>query len=149
MIKLIQCSIITWIKLIQEFYCKLKENLIFLKKEFLNLKIFSGERKMSKAKEAVAELRSKIFENKKQEVVEKAEEVIKKNLEYSVYDVIQDPDTNSRSFIMVKIEYDLKSKKAQLVEVRPFQDKAAGLGIVMDKENRKYLFEKNKRGDKK
>lgn len=105
---------------------------------------------MSKAKEAIAELRSKMFDNKKQEIVEKAVEVINETLSETTYDVIQDPSTKSRAFLIVKIQYDIKTKKAAVVEVKPFDDKAAGLTMNLDKQNRKYLFERNRNnGEKK
>jgi len=103
---------------------------------------------MSKAKDKIEELRNKLFENKKKELTEKAQEVIETTMDNTVYDVIQDPSTKSRQFLMVKIKYDLDTKTAAIVDVMPFQDKAAGLTIQMDKENRKYLYEKNSRSKK-
>ena len=99
---------------------------------------------MSKAKDKIDEIRNKIFEKKKETMVEEADAKILATMENVAYDVIQDPNSKSRAFIMVKIAYDLETKTAKIVEVRPFGDKAAGLSITMDKENRKYLFEKNR-----
>lgn len=99
---------------------------------------------MSKAKDKINELRTKMFENKKAQQVEEATKVVEASMDGTVYDVIQDPDKKGRNFIMVKIKYDLATKTAAIVEVREFLDKAAGLSIQMDKESRKYLFEKNR-----
>lgn len=104
---------------------------------------------MSKAKDVIADIRDKVFERRKQETIEKAQEVLEKNLDNTVYDVIQNPNSKSRDFLIVKIKYDLETKEAAVLEVREFQDKAAGLTIQIDKENRKYLFNKNKKGEKK
>lgn len=99
---------------------------------------------MSKAKQTIQEFREKLFEKKKEEIVEQSNKIIQENLEYVAYDVVQDPSTKSRSYVMVKIRYDLNTRQAVVEEVRPFEDKAAGLTIQMDKENRKYLFERNR-----
>lgn len=99
---------------------------------------------MSKIKETVEEFRNKLLNRKEQEVVQEEQKQLESTLEYAAYDVVQDPATNSRSFLIVKIKYDITTKQATVVEVRPFHDKAAGLSMVMDKENRKYLFERNR-----
>lgn len=99
---------------------------------------------MSKAKDTVEELRSKLFDRKKEETVQEAEKTLEASLDNIVYDVIQNPDVKNRSFLAVKIKYDLKTNQAVIVETREFQDKAAGLTIQMNKENLKYLFERNR-----
>lgn len=98
---------------------------------------------MSKTKETVEELRKKLFERKKDEVVETADQVLETKLDGVVYDVVQDPSTKSRAFLMVKIKYDIETKQAVVEEVVKFGDKTAAFSMVMDKENRKYLFEKS------
>mgnify|MGYP003460551307 FL=1 len=103
---------------------------------------------MSKTKETVEELRKKLFERKKEDAVENAEKVIEAQLDGVVYDVVQDPSTKSRAFLMVKIVYDINTKQAVVEDVIKFNDKTAAFGMNLDKENRKYLFEKNK-GNKK
>lgn len=103
---------------------------------------------MSKPKEIIENIRSQYFDRQKDKIVEEANKTLEEKLEHTVYDVIQDPSTKSRQFIMVKIKYDLVTKQAVVSEVTEFQDKAAGLTIQMDKENRKYLFEKNSRSKK-
>ena len=104
---------------------------------------------MSKAKDVMEDLRNKVFERKKQESVEKAEEVIKPDLDNIIYDIIQDPSTSSRRYLALQIRYNLETKDAKVMEVRPFDDKTVGLSIEMNRKNIKYLFEKSKRGDKK
>ena len=99
---------------------------------------------MSKAKEAIKEFRDKLFETKKQEIVEEAQKTIENAMDGVTYDVIQNPDTKSRDYLILKIKYDLETRTAAIVEVKPFNDKVAGMSIIMDKENRKYLFEKFK-----
>lgn len=99
---------------------------------------------MSKAKEAIKEFREKLFETKKQEIVEEAQKTIENAMDGVTYDVIQNPDTKSRDYLILKIKYDLETRTAAIVEVKPFNDKVAGMSIIMDKENRKYLFEKFK-----
>jgi hypothetical protein len=99
---------------------------------------------MSKAKDTVEELRNKLFNRKQKETVEEEQQAITTTLSNVTYDVIQDPSTTSRQFLIVKIKYDLDTKQATVVEVRPFQDKAVGMIIIKDKESRKYLFEKNR-----
>ena len=103
---------------------------------------------MSKTKDTIEELRAKLFERKKEEIVEVADETILSKLDNSTYDVVQDPSTNSRSFLMIKIKYDLENRKAEIEDIIKFNDKTAAFGMIMDKENRKYLYEKNK-GNKK
>ncbi len=61
-----------------------------------------------------------------------------------VYDIVQDPNVNNRSYLAVKIKYDLATKTAVVLEVTPFPDKTAGLTIMMGKENLKYLCEKKR-----
>jgi hypothetical protein len=104
---------------------------------------------VSKAKDVLADIKTKVFERKKEEMVEEAKKTLEANLETVAYDVIQDPSTTSRQFLIVQIKYDLETKKAVISEVRPFSDKTAGLSIQMNKENIKFLFDRNKRGDKK
>lgn len=99
---------------------------------------------MSKAKDAIKEFREKLFETKKKEVVEEAQKKIEENMDNVTYDVIQNPDTKSREYLIIKIKYDLTTKTASVVGVKPFNDKVAGMTIIMDKENRKYLYEKFK-----
>lgn len=103
---------------------------------------------MSKAKETIKEFREKLFEAKKQETVEKAQQTLEKTLENEVYTVVQDPNVKGRAFLIVKIQFDLKTGKAAVVGQCSFSDKAAGLTMIMDQENRKYLFNKNNRSKK-
>lgn len=97
---------------------------------------------MSKNKDQIKELRDKLFESKLVEEVKKATQTIEDTLPYTTFDLIQDPNTSSRSFIALKIKYNPETKQAAVVETFPFPDKTTGLSIVMDKENRKYIFEK-------
>lgn len=105
---------------------------------------------MSKVKDAISDLRAKLTNRESEpEALEKPQdETYDVIFDNEVYDVIQDPTTKSRAFLMVRIQYDLKTKVAQVTEVKPFDDKAAGLTMSIDKQNRKYLFERNRRGDK-
>jgi hypothetical protein len=103
---------------------------------------------MSKAKETIKEFRDKLFENKKKETIEQAQKTIEASLDDSVYAIVQDPNVKGRSFIMVKIKFNLESNQATIVGKCPFPDKAAGLSIIMQLENHKYLFEKNNRRSK-
>jgi hypothetical protein len=96
-----------------------------------------------KAKESIEELRAKLFDRKKQEVVEAADKVIDQTLDNITYDIIQDPATQSRAFLIVKIKYDLNTKLAKIVDVIPFPNKAVGLTMQRDKENLKYFYEQN------
>jgi carbonic anhydrase len=98
---------------------------------------------MSKAKESIEELRAKLFDRKKQEVVEAADKVIAESLNLITYDIIQDPDVQGRSFLIVKIKYDIKTKTAVVIDIMPFQNKTVGLTIQKDKENLKYFYEQN------
>jgi hypothetical protein len=98
---------------------------------------------MSKAKESIEELRAKLFDRKKQEVVEAAEKAIEANLDFTTYDVVQDPSIQSRSFLILKIKYDLATKTAAIIDVVPFPDKAAALTMQRDRENLKYFYERN------
>lgn len=103
---------------------------------------------MSKPKDTIKEFREKLFETKKKEVVEEAQKKLEETMDNVTYDVIQNPSTKSRDYLIVKIKYDLENNNATIVEVKPFIDKVAGMSMLMDKENRKYLFEKHK-GSKK
>lgn len=66
-------------------------------------------------------------------------------LNLTAYDIIKDPEKNGNYYLAVEIKYNLKTKKTSFI-VRPFSDKTAGMSMFMDKENRKYLFEKNRGG---
>lgn len=103
---------------------------------------------MSKTKDTIKEFRDKLFETRKQEAVEKAQQTIEKTLENEVYTVIQDPNVKGRAFLMLKIQFDLETGKAAITGQCSFSDKAAGLTMIMDQENRKYLFNKNNRSKK-
>jgi len=104
------------------------------------------------SKEELNELRQKLEIKKKKLEVEKATEKhiknIKETLTYTTYDVFQDPSKRGRHFIMVKLQYNPDTKEAVVVDIRPFEDKTAGLSFVMDKDNRKYLFDKCRRSFK-
>ena len=97
---------------------------------------------MSKAKDAIAELRNKMFDNKKQEIVEKAEETINQELDKDILTVIQNP--NEKGYLGVKIQFNVNTKQARVAEVIDFKDKVVALSIINNKENLKYLFEKNR-----
>lgn len=105
---------------------------------------------MSKAKEVIDDIRNKVFERKKQETVEEAKKTIEASLTTVAYDVIQDPNSQTRNFIIVKLVYDLFKKledgtySASVVEVRPFDDRGAAMSMIKDKETRKFFFEKNR-----
>jgi carbonic anhydrase len=103
---------------------------------------------MSKAKDTIEELRAKLFERKKQETIEESKKLVEANFDQVVYDVIQNPDTKSRSYLIVRIKYDIKTKEAVVTDVNTFEDKTAGLTMQLDKENKKYLFEKSDRSKK-
>jgi carbonic anhydrase len=103
-------------------------------------------------KEDIAKLRKKLFDKKKQEVIEKAveqqEKEVKKSVEslqHTAYTIIQDDSKRGRHFLIAKIKLDINSGKIVLDEVREFEDKAAGLAFVMNNNNLKFLFNKNKR----
>lgn len=65
-------------------------------------------------------------------------------LTHTCYDVYQDPTKKSRHFLIVKINYNPETGTAEVEEIRPFEDKTAGLSMVSDKDNRQYLFNKCK-----
>jgi hypothetical protein len=104
---------------------------------------------MSKPKDVINSIRNKVFERQKESVVEAAEQKIEETKEMVVYDIVQDPRTKSRAFLIVKIAFDIETMTARLEEVVPFADKTVALSIQMDKENRKYLFDKYSKGSKK
>jgi hypothetical protein len=103
---------------------------------------------MTKAKDTIKEFREKLFEAKKKEVVEEATKVVESLLENETYSIIQDPSAKNRSFIMIKIKFNVETGEAQIVGKCPFPDKAAGLTIQRQLANNKYLFEKNNRSKK-
>jgi len=102
---------------------------------------------MGKTKDTVEELRSKLFERKKEEIVETEKKLVEENLECVAYDIIQNPN-KKRDYLIVRIKYNLETKEAVVTDVEPFHDKAAGLGLQLDKKNRKYFFDKVNRGKK-
>lgn len=99
---------------------------------------------MSK-KETVEEFKAKLAAKQKQLEAELAKKAMEADLDLSVIDVIQDPTKKTRSFLAVKIKYDLVTKTASVVEILPFEDKTAGLSIQMGSKNLEVLFEKNRR----
>jgi hypothetical protein len=106
-------------------------------------------------KEDIAKLRAKLFDKKKKEVIENAvkqEEIKVKevvdSLEHTAYTIIEDESKKGRHFLIAKIKFDINSGKIVMEEVREFEDKAAGLTFVMNNNNLKFLFDKNKRRGK-
>ena len=107
---------------------------------------------MSKPKDVISSIRDAVFERKKETIVEEAEKKIEESAaikECVVYDIVQDPRVKGRSFLIVKISYDVETMTAKLEHASPFADKTVALSVSLDKENRKYLFEKYTRGSKK
>lgn len=102
-------------------------------------------------------LREKLYNKKREEQIEEAETIIQEdsiaeeakfpieNFTYTTYDVFQDPEKKGRHFIIAEIKYNPVTMKAEVTDVRDFEDKTAGLAFVMDKDNRKYLFNKSRR----
>lgn len=107
---------------------------------------------MKKLKESTQEFRERILgvrkEEVKQEVKEEIQEQTSSELPYEVIDVIQDPNTTSRSYFYVKIKYDPKTKQAVVETITPCIDKTTGYAMILDKENRAYLFQKSNGGKK-
>lgn len=101
---------------------------------------------MSKDKSLLDDVRSKLFNRKETEAEQQAQAEVEASLENETFDVIQDPSTKSRQFLIVKLKYNLDTKQASVVDVAPFQDKAAGLAITNDKTNLKFFYDKNTRG---
>jgi len=101
---------------------------------------------MSKIKNAVDEFRKKLTDKQLEVVVEKPVVPVEATSDLIAYDVIQDPTTNSRKFVIVKLVYNLDTKEARIDSVRPFEDKTAGMAIQLDKKNHEYFYEKNNRG---
>jgi len=99
---------------------------------------------MSKVKDTVEEFKNKYLNVKKEEVVKEEVKAKAATMDNVTYDVIQDPSTKSRAFLIVKIKYDLKTKEAIIEEVRNFNDKVAGMSMVADKDNREFLFKRNR-----
>lgn len=108
---------------------------------------------MSKTKDKVNELREKLFNRKQQEMTEEATVAVEQanptDESRYVIDVIPDPNRGGRYYLMVKIEFDIVTRKAKVVDVREFDDKVAGLSIQIEKENRKYLYERRTRNENK
>lgn len=69
------------------------------------------------------------------------------SLNLTAYDIIKDPDKPGNNYVAVEIKYNLKTKKTSIIS-KSYYDKMSGMSMFMDKDNRKYLFEKN-RGVKK
>jgi ribosomal protein L9 len=101
-------------------------------------------------KDTMENLRQKLFEKKKKLQIEEADEKIRETMNQDSYVVFQDSTKKGRHFLMIKIPfkvtYDEKLDKFTVEsaggEVREFGDKTAALAMVMDVENRKYLFNK-------
>jgi len=96
-------------------------------------------------KDKINELRNKLYNKKKELQVKQAEQEILDKLTNITYDVYQDPDKKGKHFLIVEIQYNPETKMAVVSEPREFENKTTGLAIVMDKDNRKYLYNKCKR----
>lgn len=103
---------------------------------------------MSKPKDLINEVRSKLLGRKQEEMTVQEQTELAQSLPLEAFDVIQDPSTKSRAFLIVKIKYNLETREAVVTDVAPFQDKAAGLALSNDKSNLRYFFDKNTRGAK-
>lgn len=108
---------------------------------------------MKKFKESTQDFRDRILGVRKEEVKQEAKEEMKQeqagDMPYEVIDVIQDPTTKSRSYQYVKIKYNPATKQAIVETITPCIDKTTGYAMILDKDNRKYLFEKSNSGGKK
>lgn len=100
------------------------------------------------------ELRKKLEEKKKvlqqeTEVIEElnTEEVTEETTEdnyYVVHDIIQDPSTKSRKYLMVEIKYNINTGECKLGEIKNFTDKTTGFSVVSRKHHFQYLYNKCK-----
>ena len=97
------------------------------------------------SKKEVENLRKKLLSKEKELRVETAKTELAKDLKYTTYTIIQDKTQKSRTFLIAKLKFDIEKGEAVLEEVRPFEDKAAGLAFVMNTDNLEFLFKKNKR----
>jgi len=85
---------------------------------------------------------------------EKLEELITKNkkveetqldpveLTNEVYVVTENPDKKSKEYLIVKIKYDIVSKKAIIEETKKLDQKVIGMRFPIEQENLKYYFNK-------
>lgn len=91
---------------------------------------------MSKsAKEKLEEL---ITQNKK--VLEKPEETPVNFTD--VYVVTENPEKKSKEYLIVKIKYDIVSKKAIVEDTKKLDQKVIGMRFPIEQENLKYYFNK-------
>lgn len=103
---------------------------------------------MKKLKETTDQFKERILGVRKEEVKEEMQQEQAQILPYEVIDVIQNPGTNSRSYSYVKIKYDPVTKLATVETITPCLDKTTGYAMLLDKENRAYLFNKANGGKK-
>lgn len=105
---------------------------------------------MSKIDELREILKSKKKELKEEteaveDVVENVlEEVVEEGNYHIVHDIIQDPSTKSRKYLMVEIKYDIDTGECILGKVMNFTDKTIGYSVVSRKYHAKYLYDKCK-----
>lgn len=101
-----------------------------------------------KNKDEVESLRKTLFDRQKELQIEEAATKLAEKLDRVAYTVITDNSKKGRHFLIVKIKFDIDSLESVIEEVREFEDKAAGLAFVMNNDNLKFLFNKNKRREK-
>lgn len=106
---------------------------------------------MSKNKDILSKIREKVFDDKKVEIAKTAEEVIEKEVETKVdnksldstlYDVIT---VSKNEMYLIKVNFNLKTKKAEIEEILPFTNKVVANTVSLGKSNLHKVFEVTKK----
>jgi len=100
-------------------------------------------------KEEVEDIMKKRFEKRKEEMVEKAKDEIKSKLNETCYTVCSDPEKGGRSYLVVKINFDIKTMKALVEDYAALDQKVIGMRFPVEQEQIKYFYDQSKKKGKK
>ena len=112
---------------------------------------------MKDNKEQIKDLRKKMFEKKKELQIEEANRKLEDTLDQAAYDIIRNPVSRRNQYLAIELKYSLtydentdtfKVKDVVASKVDRFEDKTVGMAFTLDKTNRQYLFDKNKRRER-
>lgn len=104
-----------------------------------------------KNKDILSKIKEKVFDDKKVELAQNAEEIIKKDeekknektaLNNTLYDVVKN---DKNEMFIIKINYNLDTKKAEIEEALPFNNKVVTNSVNIGKANLEKVYEVTKR----
>lgn len=106
-------------------------------------------KKSKAAKDEIEEIMKNRYEKRKQEMVTEAKAEIKSKLNETCYTVCTDPELGGRNYLVVKINFDIKTMKAIVEDYATLDQKVIGMRYPIDQDQIKYYYDQSKKRGKK